>query len=172
MSLWRWLRLWIFGLIAAGGVARGQETIVVEAEEFKVISPGWEAKKWGANYCAGTMANTFLSRKAYLGAPDQCDRTEASIEVQIPKAGTYLALVRYEESFRFETQFRLQVVQGGKVKLDRLYGARDNLKIWAFKGGIKREVAWSWGAVENLVWEGPDATVGLEAGPAKLVLIA
>jgi hypothetical protein len=172
MSLWRWLRPCLFGVIAAAGLARGQETVFAEAEEFKVISPGWEAKKWGTNYCAGTMANTFLSRKAYLGAPDQCDRTEASIELMIPKSGTYLALVRYEESFRFETQFRLQVVQGGKVKLDRLYGARDNLKIWAFKEGLKREVAWSWGAVENLVWEGHDATVDLEAGPATLTLIA
>ena len=73
------MRLWFFGFIAAAGLARAQETIFAEAEEFKVISPGWEAKRWGSNYCAGTMANTFLSRKTYLGAAEQCDRLADSI---------------------------------------------------------------------------------------------
>src|SRR5262249_3807965 len=62
--------------------------------------------------------------------------------------------------------------QGGKTLLDRLYGARDNVKIWAFKEKLKKEVAWPWGAVENLVWEGHDAAVQLVAGRAKLSLIA
>ena len=56
--------------------------------------------------------------------------------------------------------------------MDRRYGARDNLKIWAFGEKIKKEVAWSWGAVENLVWEGHDAYVDLVAGTAKISIIA
>src|SRR2546427_12954818 len=112
MRPWRWMRLCVFVLIAAAGVARAQETIFVEAEEFKVISPGWEAKKWGTNYYCGTMANTFLSRKAYLGAPEQCERSEAAMEVQIKNAGTYLALVRYEAAYRFDTRFTLRISQG------------------------------------------------------------
>jgi hypothetical protein len=100
-------------------------SVVCEAEEFRVTSPGWRARKWGENYYAATLANTFLSRKAFLGAPEQCERTTATITARVPKAGRYLALVRYEAVYRFETQFRLKVEQGGKTKLDRLYGAAD-----------------------------------------------
>jgi hypothetical protein len=147
-------------------------TIICEAEEFHVETPGWQAKPFGTNYFAATFANCFLSRKAYLGAPEQCDKTVATIEVQVPKAGRYLALIRYESCYRFETQFRLQIDQGGKVKLDRLYGARDNVKIWAFKEKLKKEVVWSWGAGENIVWEGHDAYVDLQPGKARLLLVA
>jgi hypothetical protein len=170
---------------AASGFRQGQPvqpisdaTIVAEAEEFQAASKdgvskdGWQAKLFGTNYYAATFANCFLSRKAYLGAPEQCDTTTASIDVTVPKAGKYLALARYESCYRFETQFRLQIEQKGQKKLDRLYGARDNIKIWAFREKLKKEVVWSWGAGENIVWEGHDAFVDLEAGPAKLVLIA
>jgi hypothetical protein len=178
MAFQRRIGAWVaafLGIFICAGAAKAADpasTVIAEAEQFKIVSPGWEAKKWGTNYYAATIANTFLSRKAYLGAPEQCDHTEATMEVTVPKAGTYLALVRYEAVYRFETQFRLRVTQGGKVKLDRLYGARDNVKIWAFKEGLKKEAVWSWGPVENVVWEGHDAAVELEAGPATLTLVA
>src|SRR5262249_4709209 len=99
-------------------------TIIAEAEEFQVApaKDRWQAKPFGTNYYAATFANCFLSRKAYLGAPEQCDTTTASIDVIVPKAGKYLALVRYESCYRFETQFRLQIEQKGQKKLGRLYG--------------------------------------------------
>jgi len=70
------------------------------------------------------------------------------------------------------TSFRIRVEQNGKPLFDRLYGARDNLKVWAFGQKLQREIAWGWGAVENVVWEGHDAAVQLEAGRAKLSLVA
>jgi hypothetical protein len=146
--------------------------IVCEGEEFQVRSPGWEAKPFGTNYYAATLANTFLSRQAYLGAPEQCDKAVAEIAVEIPAAGKYLALVRYEAAYRFETQFRVQVEQNGKLALDRLYGARNNLKIWAFSQKLKTELQWSWGAGESTVWEGHDAAVDLQPGRAIVRLIA
>src|SRR5205085_3594059 len=98
------------------------------------------------------------------------------IDVQVAKAGRYLALVRYEAAYRFETQFILKVEQAGQVKLNRLYGARKNVKIWAFRGEsvgtLTPELAWSWGAGENVVWEGHDAFVDLQAVVARLTLIA
>ncbi|MDB5353663.1 MAG: Beta-galactosidase trimerization domain protein [Phycisphaerales bacterium] len=166
---------------AANGPAEplNDSTVIAEAEEFHVehASPTdgdkeWVPRHWGDNYYAATLANTFLSRKAYLGAPEQADGSTAHIIVKIPKAGRYLALARYEAAVRFQTQFRLQIEQGGKTRLDRLYGARDNPKIWAFHEKIKPEAVWSWGAVENVVWEGHDAFVELDAGEAKLTLIA
>src|SRR5262249_26996316 len=148
-------------------------TVIAEAEEFQVNKPGgWKAKPWGENYFVATFADSFLSRKAFLGAPEHCDESAATIEVQVPKSGRYLVLARYESVYRFETQFRIRVEQSGRQLFDRLYGARDNLKIWAFGQKLKREIAWDWGAVENLVWEGHDAGVNLEAGRAKLSLVA
>lgn len=155
---------------------------VCEAEEFQVApvaaagaaaaAPGWKAGKFGENYYAATFANSFLSRKAFLGAPDQCEQTVATRQVDIKDAGRFLVLVRYEAAYRFETQFRVQVEQGGRVVLDRLYGARDNLKVWAFSQKLQKEVGWSWGAVENVVWEGHDAFAELKPGRATIRLIA
>ena len=118
---------------------------LIEAEEFAVKSGGaggWRTMNWGENYYASSLANTFLSRKACLGAPEQCARSEATIEVEVATAGRFLALVRYEAAYRFETRFRVRIEQGGQVKLDRAYGARENLKVWAFRQGLKGEVGW------------------------------
>jgi len=147
--------------------------IVCEGEEFQpAATGGWKAKPFGENYYAATFANAFLSRKAFLGAPEQCEESRATIQVKIPEAGTYLALVRYETAYRFETRFRLRIEQNGEPRLDRLYGARENLKIWAFHRKLRTEVVWDWGAVENIVWEGHDAFVELQAGPATITLVA
>ena len=147
--------------------------IFCEAEEFQVEKPGWQAAAWGKNYYAATFANTFLSRKAFLGAAEVTEQpTVATINVDVKDAGRYLVLVRYEAAYRFETQFHVKVEQAGQVKLDRLYGARQNLKIWAFGSKLKTEVAWSWGAVENVVWEGHDAFADLQPGRAKIILTA
>lgn len=148
---------------------------ICEAEEFQTTTrsaTGWQAKRFGENYYAATFANSFLSRQAFLGAPEQCDETIATINVDIKESGRYLVLVRYEAAYRFETQFRVQVEQAGKTVLDRRYGSRDQLKIWAFRQKLKKEVGWSWGAVENTVWEGHDAFANLKPGRAQIRLIA
>ena len=54
-----------------------------EAEEFQSeqpTQPGWKAQRWGENYYAATLANSFLSRKAFLGAPEQCEEAIASTD--------------------------------------------------------------------------------------------
>lgn len=150
---------------------RADGTLVAEAEEFRSDGRGWEARNWADAYYVATFANTFLSRKAFLRAAPQ-DETAAEITVRVPADGTYLALVRYEACYRFETQFRLQIEQGGQPKLDRLYGATKNPKIWAFRQKVQPQVAWPWGAVENIVWEGHDTAVPLRAGIATLRLVA
>lgn len=158
-------------------VFRGQHAVtalpsghlLVEAEEFTPHNEAFTAKAWGENYYAATFANSFLSRKAYLGANEQAEG-KATIRVRVPKAGRYLVLVRYEAAYRFETQFSVRVEQQGKVALNRLYGARKNLKIWAFNQKLKDEHAWSWGASENIVWEGHNAYAQLKLGVATITL--
>ena len=115
---------------------------------------------------------TILSEAEEFRVEQPGCRSTATLEVRIPRAGRYLALVRYEAAYRIETQFRLQVEQHGRIALDRLYGARRNLKIWAFHEQLRTELSWSWGAGENIVWEGHDAYVDLDAGTATLTLIA
>jgi len=205
MQQLRWLGLMLaLGLLAGGALAIEPEayeavraaqayraqgepvrpapdgTFFCEAEEFQVVpgAPGWQAKPWGENYYAATFANTFLSRKAFLGASAQCPETRATMDIEVAEAGNYLVLARYEAAYRFQTQFRIQITQNNQVVFDRGYGARENLKIWAF--GQKRpvaEVAWSWGAVENVVWEGYlgdglNTYAALQPGRATIILIA
>src|SRR5947209_14151759 len=168
-----WVLCWFLqGIWVRAEAITPSSNLVCEAEEFRIVKPGWRAEKYGANYYVGTFGNTFLSRKAFLGAPEQCEQAVASFQVEIPVAGHYLALVRYEAAYRFETRFRLVVEQQGRKKLDRLYGALANVKVWPFGKRLTNETAWSWGASENIVWEGHDASVELEAGPAVLTLIA
>src|SRR4051812_15449098 len=76
-------------------------TIIAEAEQFSITDDakpetGWHAKKWGENYYCATFGDTFLSRKAFLGAPEQCPDSSAVMTLKIPSAGRYLALARYE----------------------------------------------------------------------------
>src|SRR6187200_1645019 len=129
-------------LTAAADRSTSDSTIVAEAEEF-AIEPGaksdggWQRKAWGENYYCATFGNTFLSRKAFLGAPEQSSGSTATMTVKIPNADRYLALVRYEAAPRFQTQFHLRVEQSGKVKLDRDYGARENLKVWPYWDRLK-----------------------------------
>jgi hypothetical protein len=175
LKYWAILAAVVWLAVAAAGRAAEpatNDTILCEAEEFKVEKPGWRAMKWGENYYASTFANTFLSRKAFLGAPEQCDETVARYTADIKIPGRYLVLVRYEAAYRFETQFKVQVEQAGHQSLNRLYGARDNIKIWPFGNKLQKEVALDWGAVENIVWEGQDVYVDLKPGPVILTLIA
>ncbi|MBN1628759.1 MAG: hypothetical protein JW990_03250, partial [Thermoleophilia bacterium] len=149
--------------------------LLVEAEDFTPVEGDWQAKPWGTNYYAATFANCFLSRMAYLGSPEQGLPSVATAEIDVPVADTYLVLCRYEAAYRFETQFGIRIEQGGRVVFDRAYGARDQIKLWAFRQGLQKEVRWGWGPVENIVWQGlgadgDDYSVALHAGKARLTL--
>src|SRR5688572_17547729 len=119
--------LLLVSVSSVSSVVNAGEQLLLEAEAFNAAptAPGWTAKPWGTNYYTATFANTFLSRKAYLGAPAQTDRAEARLDVTVPAAGKYLALIRYESVYRHQTRFRLHIVQNDKTKLDRQYGARE-----------------------------------------------
>jgi len=147
-------------------------TYFCEGEEFKVQQSGWKAQPWGENYYCATIFNAFLSRKAFLGAPEQCKETAATITADIKEPGKYLVLARYEAAYRFETQFRIRITQKDQVVFDRLYGARKNLKVWVYGKGITDEADYQWGSSQDIVWEGHDAFAELQPGPAAITLIA
>ena len=159
-------------LVLLGGSMTHADTLIVEAEDFQPQGEGWKALPWGTNYYAATFANCFLSRKSYLGASETAEQAIATHSIRIPTAGEYLALVRYEAAYRFETRFRLRIRQNNAIVFNRIYGSRENDKIWAFGSKLRKELSWDWGAVENVVWEGHDAIVKLQAGDAVLELVA
>ena len=53
----------------------------------------------------------------------------ASLAVDVPAAGMYVPLVRYEAVYRFNTFFRLKVEQNGTTVFDAIYGGRDQPKV-------------------------------------------
>ena len=51
--------------------------LLLEAEEFQLLEPGWEARKWGENYYAATFANSSaeVPSKFVTSHPDLCCAT-------------------------------------------------------------------------------------------------
>ncbi|MCS7180826.1 MAG: beta-galactosidase trimerization domain-containing protein, partial [bacterium] len=136
----------------------------------KVEKGKWESKDWGENYFCATFANTFLSRKGFISLPETCEESIASLKIRVQEDGKYLVLCRYERVHRFNTIFRIRIEQKGNVIFDRVYGDMENLKIWPWYR-LQKEIAFDWGAVENIVWEGHDAYVDLVKGDYKISLI-
>ena len=160
--------------IAAG--SRGEPRpvrLIAEAEDFTVEGDGWEVVPYGRNYFASTFAVTFLSRKACLGAPAQVPRpVVATQEIQIPRAGSYLVLARYEQPYDFAAEFTVEVEQAGEVVYRERYGRLSVPKIWAFNGHRRVPMQrYRWGGGDNIVWQHFDE-VTLQRGRATLRLIA
>eukprot|EP00937_MAST-01D_sp_MAST-1D-sp2_P004985 g4985.t1 len=160
---------------------------VMEAENFTVLNGGWSAQSWAHSNVtrfASTVANTFLSRRAFLHAPaDATSDAVAVATVDIGTAGAHQVLVRYEAAYRFETPFTVTVEQAGAVLVANVtYGLRATPKVWAFAAGrassalcgpgLQGECRWPYGATENVVWEGVGVTANLAAGPATVTLRA
>jgi hypothetical protein len=164
-----------------------RETLVfLEAENFTVPAASqWEPREWAKspNYFASTVANVFHSRRAHLhhpalASPDSPPRaTTAAAAFDVPTAGHYSVLIRYEAPFRFEIPFEVNITQRGGLRatFSRTYGRRATPKIWGFQSGrhsgeydcgpgLNGECAWPWGATENMVWEMGSGQ--LEEGPA------
>lgn len=132
------------------------------------------------NYFAATIADTFLSRRAYLRAPASAStESVASASMLIGADDNYHVLVRYEATYRFETPFKVVVEQDGEVVLEEVYGRRSNLKVWPFGGdrmgcgaGLVAECVWPYGATESVLWEGVGKTAYLKSGMATVTITA
>lgn len=155
---------------------RASGDLLCEAEEFQRSDEGWSVKDWGENYYAATFANTFMSRKKYLSAPSETGESWVYREVEVPRAGEYLVLVRYEAPDRFSTCFTVNIEQAGREVFTRPYGRIESKRIWPFQGKEKRapKARWrpSWGTGEQMAWEGADARVILKEGKATVGLRA
>jgi len=117
--------------------------LFAEAEDFKVEKGEWREVPYGENYFAGTFAVTFLSRKACLGAPAQCQETVAVREVAIPYASDYQVAARFEQPWNFAVEFAVAIEQGGKEVYREVFGRLEDPKIWARSRGRWRRSATS-----------------------------
>eukprot|EP01050_Picozoa_sp_SAG11_P006404 SAG11_NODE_495_length_8943_cov_274.008028_2_plen_200_part_00 len=155
--------------------ASAAETIFLEAENATVPTGScWKPQIWSENYYSCTFldvfGSTFLSRKAFLGAPDSVTGPAcvATMTAQVKHPGLFAPLVRFEPLCRtpacFETQFHLTVTQAGKVRFSSVYGSLGSLDLNApaSQGGAVIDHA--------LTWQGTHDRVLLEAGPIEVSL--
>eukprot|EP01045_Picozoa_sp_COSAG04_P035389 COSAG04_NODE_8150_length_1016_cov_0.923664_1_plen_278_part_01 len=177
--------------------------IVMEAENFTLSSgdevgarapSGWEAREWlhSANRFAASVADTYLSRRAYLHGPASADKSASAtmdFELSAAEAGTYDVLLRYEAAFMFETPVHLSIAAASSSAplFERIYGQRHSLKVYPFASArlgpygngtgqsmcgpgrppvdmMQAECWWGYGSTEQIVWEGVGANVTLGAG--------
>jgi hypothetical protein len=109
--------------------------LLLEAEEFQVTKGPWRVIGLGENYYAATLANTIISRRKLLSAPEQCEAAEATRLPDIPETGPYRLWTRYECPSNFAVEHTVRIEQGGKVVFERKYGAVTNPKLWPFARG-------------------------------------
>lgn len=147
--------------------------LIAEAEDFTVEKGAWKVVPYRENYFASTFAITFLSRMGCLGAPEQVKEVAvASQKINLPAAGDFHVLARYEQPFDFSVEFTIEIEQAGKIAFKHLYGKLEDPKIWALNGNkrVPMERYW-WGGTDNIVWQ-EKGTAKLDKGPATIRLIA
>jgi hypothetical protein len=156
--------------------------LILEAENFTVAAgAGWSVTEWGRDhYYGATFSNTFASRKALLHSTAASVGTATSGPLSVPTAGKWYVCVRYEAAYRFETEFKVTILQHGSSKLSKIYGQRGSNKIWSFGWSLRNheiagcganptpECHWTWGATENWVYE--YYPVSLAAAPITIEL--
>ncbi len=154
--------LLLISLLSSGGpplaactrvehVTDGGEQIFLEAENFSSVAPAgggcWKPGIWSENYYACTFmdgGSTFLSRKAFLGAPASLPAGHppcvAEANATVTTGGLFAPLVRFEPLCRqpacFETQFGISVLQNGTVKFSGVFGALGSLSLRANDGTL------------------------------------
>ena len=149
--------------------------LIAEAEDFKVEKGPWQVVPYRENYYASTFAISFLSRMGCLGAPEQLDAGQTAVATQVielPRAGEFQVMARYEQPHNFSVEFTVEVVQGGKTVYSQVFGRLADPKVWPMNGHqrVPMERYW-WGGTDNIVWQ-QSGTVKLAKGSATLRLIA
>lgn len=155
--------------------ARKPIRLIAEAEDFTIVKGPWKRVPYRENYYASTFAITFLSRMACLGAPEQVVKGQEAIATQaidVPEAGDFHVLARFEQPIDFAVEFTIEVEQNGRSVYRQLFGKLTDPKIWALNGHkrVPMERYW-WGGTDNVVWQ-QKGSVKLAKGPAALRLIA
>jgi len=156
--------------VAAQETNAGVHKVVLEAENFHPLGPGWRPIKDGdGNYMVDSIGASHISGNMLLSAPVSSVNAKAVVATEIPVAGDYKIWARYEAPLYYNCLFDVSVEQNGKEVFRHEYGRSGAIKLWFFGGGFKDWIDWPWGC-EGLVCEG---YIGhLAQGPAKVILTA
>lgn len=117
--------------------------IVMEMENFSVAADSaWVTQPWLQNRFAASVADTYLSRRAYLHGPANISASSSAtmtFDLSEAEAGCYDVLLRYESAFNFETPVHVSItkaLQPGTPSpsplFERIYGQRNSLKVFPF----------------------------------------
>src|ERR1700722_9524822 len=115
----------LFAIIAQPAAAQEAAKpirLLAEAEDFTVEKGAWKVVPYRENYFASTFAITFLSRMECLGAPEQTEEAVASQKINLPAAGEFHVLARYEQPYNFSVEFTVEIEQAGKIAYKKLFG--------------------------------------------------
>ncbi|MHB9106453.1 MAG: beta-galactosidase trimerization domain-containing protein [Armatimonadota bacterium] len=148
--------------------------VVAEGEQFKPLdNKGWKLTHQDDSYASHTYGGMWTMNGALLGAPADSDGSVAVQDVTIPAAGQYRVWSKYQSPPYFSFTHKLEVVQGGKTVLSRVYGKIDAPRLFSFGAAYNykplAQLWWFWG-VDHDAAEGSEP-VTLVAGPAQIRLV-
>jgi hypothetical protein len=168
-SLWAVMlaALFVFGIARA-------EVIVAEGEQFEPLdNNGWKVTHQDDSFASHTYGGMWTSNGGLLGAPADSDGSVAARKIDVPAAGQYRVWCKYQSPPYFNFTHKVEVLQGGKTVLSRVYGKLDAPRLYSFGSayGYKpfAQLWWIWG-VDHDAAEGSQP-IALQAGPAEIRLI-
>ena len=117
--------------------------IVMEMENFSLAAASqWSVRPWLQSRFAASVADTYLSRRAFLHGPANISASSSAtmnFDLSADEAGCYDVLLRYESAFNFETPVHLSIAKAGQPGappppplFERIYGQRHSLKVFPF----------------------------------------
>ncbi|MAE71755.1 MAG: hypothetical protein CME06_14960 [Gemmatimonadetes bacterium] len=162
-----------------GGLAylesAGEEALHFSIEAEKFVGGPWRRADLCETYFSGFGGN-FMSGQRCLSLPAEETEGEARATIRVPRSARYRVWAHFEAPTGFETRFGIRIVQDGEVVFDERYGDGDALKLWSFgsrddiEARLVSDPVWPWGGGDNVVWQGHDYEVGLDAGTAEIIL--
>jgi hypothetical protein len=170
------MRVSLAWMVAALMVARASAqttfqlapAVALEAEDFTIES-GWKVVPNGrASEIVERIGLDPISGERLLALDCKDDNASAYMDVTIPETGAYRLWVRYEYPAFCEARFRVLVHQGANTAVDRILGAKTNLRFGFGEPFAKAQHDLAW-ASHGLCEEAVSAPE-LKAGPARIYL--
>lgn len=158
--------------LAAQQPFRLAPALAVEAEDF-TVERGWSPIRIGeGNYAVDIIGFSHTSGERFLHCAGDDAAASAYLDVTAPAAGPYRLWVRYEYMPFTETRFKAVVEQHGRVVAEKVMGTKESPRVCPWSDGTKLDAQYDppWG--NEGITEEPMDVPALEAGPARLRLLA
>jgi hypothetical protein len=149
--------------------------VIAEGEFFKSQGDGWKPTHQDYSLASHTYGGMWVSNGGLLGIDPKSAGKTATLDVQIPVAGSYRVWSKYQAPPYFNYMHKIEVIQNGKTVFTYDYGKELAPKFYSFFGayGLKPAPAvwWFWG-VDHDAAEAPAQGAALAAGTAQIKITA